>query len=398
MKLSKESCCASSTHVSAVEFSSNTRPHISINVPNLSIVRHFYNALFGEEPVKEMNDYIKWELDNPPLNFTLNQHPPELMSKETLGIELGSIKDIESIFQRLGKTDFMPNSSESLTVDDPFGNHWEFKIRDSKISLSEKNDLPDVTLWEFAWDSTNPVPDKNVLIRLNVADLAESILFYRHFLDAEPKWQDEERGVFADKDPAIRLELIKNPNPKPCSGHYGFQMKNTYWVEEVHRRLADQGFKLTSEKSVACCYAVQTKIWVADPDGNRWEFFVTTGSDADEGCGPDCICHKSLERTLLSNRKEDAMSNKLQEMSTVIQKKQGVEVRVQGDVEKGKIEEMVEKCSTGTQSCCDPDFFSKVNSIKVSGQDGDVSIHVSGNEVTKEMIEANLRNCDCYQP
>jgi predicted sugar kinase len=105
-----------------------------------------------------------------------------------------------------------------------------------------------------------------------------------------------------------------------------------------------------------------------------------------------------MPQTSFLPEEEDVMKNELHEMSTVTQKESGVEVRVQGRVEKESIEEMVEKCSTGTQSCCGPDFFAKVTSIKVSGQDGDVSIHVNGNDVTKEMIEDNLRNCTCYEP
>jgi uncharacterized pyridoxal phosphate-containing UPF0001 family protein len=88
----------------------------------------------------------------------------------------------------------------------------------------------------------------------------------------------------------------------------------------------------------------------------------------------------------------------LQEMSTVIQKESGVEVHVQGEVQKNKIEEMVDGCATGTHACCGPEFFAKVKSIGVTGGDGDVSIHVEGEEVTKEMIEENLSNCDCYKP
>jgi hypothetical protein len=34
------------------------------------------------------------------------------------------------------------------------------------------------------------------------------------------------------------------------------------------------------EEQTACCYAVQTKAWVTDPDGNRWEVFVNLDDDA----------------------------------------------------------------------------------------------------------------------
>ena len=29
-----------------------------------------------------------------------------------------------------------------------------------------------------------------------------------------------------------------------------------------------------TEDDVSCCYAVQDKVWVEDPDGNAWEVFV----------------------------------------------------------------------------------------------------------------------------
>jgi len=402
VNVSRKSCCAPSAHLCSIDFPSNMRPHISINVPDVQAVRRFYLALFGEEPVKERNDYIKWELDSPPVNFTLNQHPAELMSREELGIEVDALEKIEPITQRLNKIGVFSvppaNSPVFSTSDDPFGNHWEFMIRDSRSAPLEENDMSDITLWEFAWDLTYPVPDKNIVIKLNVANVTASILFYRNFLDIEPVWQSKDRAVFVGDDPAIKLILVESPNPKACAGHYGFQMKNTYLVEEVHRRLEKLGFKLTNESSIACCYAIQTKVWAADPDGNRWEFFVTTESDTDVGCGSDCICHKSLERTIFPTEEGGKMNNELHKMSTVTQNESGVEVRVQGKVEKNSIEEMVEKCSTGTQSCCGSDFFAKVTSIKVSGQDGDVSIHVNGDDVTKEMIETNLRNCDCYRP
>ncbi len=91
------------------------------------------------------------------------------------------------------------------------------------------------------------------------------------------------------------------------------------------------------------------------------------------------------------------MSNELEKMSTLQKTDAGVEVRVQGDVRKEKIDEMISGCATGSHSCCGPDFFARVSGIDVGGQDGDVSIHVKG-EVTEEMIQQNLANCDCYKP
>lgn len=52
------------------------------------------------------------------------------------------------------------------------------------------------------------------------------------------------------------------------------------WIqaEEIilHKeRLEKEGFFARDEMDITCCYAVQDKFWVTDPDGNEWEFFYT---------------------------------------------------------------------------------------------------------------------------
>lgn len=89
------------------------------------------------------------------------------------------------------------------------------------------------------------------------------------------------------------------------------------------------------------------------------------------------------------------MSNKLAEMSEVAASDDGVDVHVQGDVQRDTVDRMIEKCGSGTESCCGPEFFERVSDISVDGQDGDVTIHVAG-QVTPGMIEQNLSECDCY--
>ena len=48
-------------------------------------------------------------------------------------------------------------------------------------------------------------------------------------------------------------------------------------IEEVAsatKRLAEAGFETLEENDTVCCYALQDKVWVADPNGYRWEVFV----------------------------------------------------------------------------------------------------------------------------
>jgi|TARA_B100001964_G_C14193946_1_gene582418 hypothetical protein len=42
---------------------------------------------------------------------------------------------------------------------------------------------------------------------------------------------------------------------------------------EAKERLEELGLITRLEEDVDCCYAVQDKVWVTDPNGHNWEFF-----------------------------------------------------------------------------------------------------------------------------
>jgi hypothetical protein len=61
-------------------------------------------------------------------------------------------------------------------------------------------------------------------------------------------------------------------------------------VADAARRLADAGLVPRVQEATTCCYAVQDKAWVSDPDGAPWEFYAVladaTGA-TDMGCSVD---------------------------------------------------------------------------------------------------------------
>lgn len=158
-----DSCCSDGsveerTKYSSVNFSGDMRPHISINVGNIHKAKTFYSLLFGREPSKVRDDYIKYEVEEPSINFTLN----------------------------------------------------------------------------------------------------------------------------------TQYEKFENVN----NGHFGIEVKNLEEIEHVLKRFQKEKYEVSAtEDDVACCFAVQDKIWLVDPDNNRWEIFVVTASEAEDGCGPTCICY-----------------------------------------------------------------------------------------------------------
>ena len=52
------------------------KPHVSLNVGNVERSVAFYRQFFGVEPVKLKPDYAKFDLADPPLNFTMNERQP----------------------------------------------------------------------------------------------------------------------------------------------------------------------------------------------------------------------------------------------------------------------------------------------------------------------------------
>jgi hypothetical protein len=73
--------------------------------------------------------------------------------------------------------------------------------------------------------------------------------------------------------------------------HLGVEVMSTEEVTAATARLADEGLDTTIEGQTTCCYAVQDKVWVSDPDGAPWEVYTVladapaeTGLNDDGGC------------------------------------------------------------------------------------------------------------------
>ena len=45
-------------------------------------------------------------------------------------------------------------------------------------------------------------------------------------------------------------------------------------VSAAQSRLSGEGLATATEDNVTCCYAVQDKVWVDDPDGAPWEVYT----------------------------------------------------------------------------------------------------------------------------
>src|ERR1700734_1489838 len=110
--------------------------HLSLNVPDLGRSVEFYSLLFGLKPAKQHDDYAKFELDDPPVVFSLVPHPPGPgASLSHLGILVQNDETIQRFRERLETAGICTETQDGtvcgyarqnkLWVKDPFGNFWE---------------------------------------------------------------------------------------------------------------------------------------------------------------------------------------------------------------------------------------------------------------------------------
>ena len=118
-------------------------------------------------------------------------------------------------------------------------------------------------------------------VALNVSDLERSVNFYRTMFGAKPvKWKPG-YAKFDIVEPSLNLSL--NYSSKIMSrgalNHLGIEVRDTDEVLATKNRIAEAGLATRDEMHVDCCFALQDKVWVTDPDGNRWEVFTVKIGD-----------------------------------------------------------------------------------------------------------------------
>ena len=111
------------------------RPHLSLNVKNVSESVDFYKKVFGINPQKQTNDYAKFDLKEPALNFTMQTAMLNQSKVGHLGIEVDSAEEVliwQKKLENAGvlnkpemQTDCCYALQDKVWFQDPDGNAWE---------------------------------------------------------------------------------------------------------------------------------------------------------------------------------------------------------------------------------------------------------------------------------
>lgn len=121
-------------------------------------------------------------------------------------------------------------------------------------------------------------------------DLEKSVEFYATLLDARPLKRRDDYALFVTERPGLELALDASDRVTPPHDvHYGVAVDAVRDVERAIERLTNAGLEATVERESTCCYANQTKVWTADPEGRRWEIY-TVHAETDERDGELTEC------------------------------------------------------------------------------------------------------------
>ena len=146
------------------------RMHIHVAVENLDQSIQFYNSLFATEPTKTKEDYAKWMLDDPRINFAISTRSGKT-GVDHLGLQVDEEAELDEVRERLRKADLSVFDEGETTccyarsdkswVKDPSGIAWEAyqTIGDAQLFSSDlvtENDKGSSPGNEAQTESLNP--------------------------------------------------------------------------------------------------------------------------------------------------------------------------------------------------------------------------------------------------
>lgn len=110
-------------------------------------------------------------------------------------------------------------------------------------------------------------------IGLNVSNIEQSTEFYRNLFGQEPIKIEQGYSKFELDNPGLVISFIESSKIGPQFGHLGIRVNSQAELAEKKKSIQSLIDIKLEEKNTTCCYAVQDKFWVNDPDGYEWEVY-----------------------------------------------------------------------------------------------------------------------------
>jgi len=121
------------------------RMHVHVAVGDLEPSVRFYSTLFAAEPSVLKDDYAKWMLDDPRINFAISAGNHAGKGIQHLGVQVDSPAELQEVYGRLtaaarpvleeGRTTCCYATSEKSWIADPDGVVWEAFLTDGESTV-----------------------------------------------------------------------------------------------------------------------------------------------------------------------------------------------------------------------------------------------------------------------
>jgi catechol 2,3-dioxygenase-like lactoylglutathione lyase family enzyme len=111
------------------------RLHVHVSVDDLAQSTRFYSTLFAAEPTVVKDDYVKWMLEDPRVNFAISTRPGRTAGISHLGIQAEDEAELAEVYDRLARAERPIVEAKATTccyaqsdkqwIADPQGVPWE---------------------------------------------------------------------------------------------------------------------------------------------------------------------------------------------------------------------------------------------------------------------------------
>jgi catechol 2,3-dioxygenase-like lactoylglutathione lyase family enzyme len=153
--------------------------------------------------------------------------------------------------------------------------------------------------------------ESRIHMGLAVKNLEKSIDFYTTLLGQPPTKTRPRYAKFEVAEPPLNLSLNEvggRTGPTNPVTHFGIQVKSSDAVKRIADRLQQAELQTRIEENVTCCYAVQDKVWVSDPDGNNWEVYVVLDNEAQQHASNPSSCCSGVPSVMQAVERGDLVA------------------------------------------------------------------------------------------
>lgn len=126
---------------------------------------------------------------------------------------------------------------------------------------------------------------KRLHVHVSVQDLDAAVRFYEQLFAAEPTVMKSDYAKWMIEDPRVNFAISARGATAGIE-HLGIQAEDRAELEDIYARLQRAERPVLTEGATTCCYAKSEKSWIEDPQGVKWETFLTTGESTVYGNEP----------------------------------------------------------------------------------------------------------------